>query len=79
MPNTYQVRNRKVQLRDASQNEGGERLPRRQLSPHARRRETQARRGERVGLETLPGHDTVGRVAAPNGRSVGISESTQGP
>ena len=42
------------------------------VGPHARDREAQVRGRERVGLEALPGRDSAGGVAAPDG---GLSEA----
>ena len=52
-------------------------FPRREERPHARDRQAQVRRGERVGLEALPGRDAAGGVAAPDGGPMGLSESAQ--
>ena len=52
-------------------------VPRRGLRPHARHRTAEVRRGERLGVAPLPGRDAAGRVAAPDGGPMGLSESAQ--
>ena len=44
---------------------------------HARDREAEVRRRGRMGLPPLPGRDAAGRVAAPDGGPMGLSESAQ--
>lgn len=70
-------RYRAVQPRDPQAGPRGRRLPRRQVGPHARDGPAQVRRGERVGVAPLPGRDAAGRVAAPDGGPMGLSESAQ--
>ena len=60
-----QQRHRAIEPRDPQADPRGRRLPGRQVGPHARHREAQVRRGERMGLLPLPGRDAVGRAAVP--------------
>lgn len=72
----HQQRHRAPQPGDPTQDEGGGDVPRRELRPHARDREAQVRRRERVGLPPLPGRDAAGG-GAPGGGHIGLSESAQ--
>lgn len=74
-----QQRHRAAEPRDTQAHARGRHLPRRQVGPHARHREAQVRRRERVGVEALPGRDAAGGVAVPEGGPKGLSESAQDP
>ena len=73
----HQQRDRAPQPRDPPPHPRGRHLPGRQVGPHARHREAQVRREERVGVEALPGRDAAGRVAVPDGGPMGLSKSAQ--
>ena len=73
----HQQHHRAAQPGNPQANAGGRDLPRRKVRPHARDGEAEVRRGERVGLPPLPGRDAAGRVAAPDGGPMGLSESAQ--
>ncbi len=64
-PHPHQQRHRAAEPRGPQANARGGHLPGREVGAHARHREAQVRRGERVGLEALPGRDAVGGVAVP--------------
>lgn len=70
-------RHRAPQPRDSQTHARGRHLPRRQVGPHARGREARVRCGELLGLPALPGRDSAGWVAVPEGGSVRLSESAQ--
>lgn len=72
-----QQRHRAAQPRDPQAHARGRGVPRRQERPHARDREAQVRRRQRVGLPPLPRRDAAGRGAVPDGRPIGLSESAQ--
>ena len=74
---THQQRNRAPEQRDPQAHARGRYLPRREERSHARHCEAQVRGRERVGVEALPGRDAAGRVAAPEGGPMGLSESAQ--
>ena len=74
---THQQRNRAPEQRDPQAHARGRYLPRREERSHARDRQAQVRGRERVGVEALPGRDAAGRVAAPEGGPMGLSESAQ--
>lgn len=64
-PHPHQQRHRAAEPRGPQANARGGHLPGREVGAHARHREAQVRRGERVGLEALPGREAVGGVAVP--------------
>ena len=73
----HQQRDRAPEPRDPQADPRGGHLSRRQVGPHARHREAQVRRGERMGIPPLPGRDAARRVAVPDGGPMGLSESAQ--
>lgn len=58
-PHPHQQRHRATEPRDSQADPRGRHLPGREVGPHARHREAQVRRGERVGIEALPGRDAA--------------------
>ena len=74
---THEQRHRATQPRDPQTHPRGRDVSRREERPHARDRQAQVRRGERVGLPPLPGRDSAGGVAVPEGGPMGLSESAQ--
>ena len=64
-PHPHRQRHRAAEPRGPQANARGGHLPGREVGAHARHREARVRRGERVGLEALPGRDAVGGVAVP--------------
>lgn len=64
-PHPHRQRHRAAEPRGPQADARGGCLPGREVGAHARHREAQARRGERVGHEALPGRDAVGGVAVP--------------
>ena len=73
----HEQRHRAAEPRDPQANPRRGDVPRRELRPHARHRTAEVRRGERVGVEALPGRDAAGGVATPDGGPMGLSESAQ--
>ena len=76
-PHPHQQRHRAPEPRDPQADPRCGHLPRREVGPHARHREAQVRRGERMGIEALPGRDSARWVAVPDGEPMGLSESAQ--
>ena len=70
-------RHREDQSRDPQAHALGRDAPQRKGRAHAGGGPPEVRRGERVGLEALPGRDAAGRGAAPGGGLIGLSESAQ--
>ena len=70
-PHTHQQRHRAPEPGDPQAHPRGRYVPRREERPHARDREAQVRRRERVGLEALPGRDAAGRGSHTGGRAYG--------